>query len=121
MYQRKSSWIIRIVVIHFFPFKNLPNFTGIPATKISESFVSVISKLIFSTLFLSLVWSCLSCIPYFLHKAGQVVQGLIELIPFSPDFSNLQTCYSFSLTNKISNYRIYFSYQEKEENICSHN
>ena len=84
----------------FFPFKNLPNFTGIRATKISESLVSVISKLIFSTLFLSLVWYCLSCIPYFLHKAGQVVRGLIELIHFSPDFSNLPTCYSFSLTTK---------------------
>ena len=105
-----------------FPFKNPPNFTGIPLNQniwvfcLSHLKISVLAN--FSMLFLPLVWYCLSCIPYFLHKAGQVVQGLVELIPFSPDFSNLPTCYSYSLTNEISNYRIYFPIRRRRKTFA---
>ena len=75
----------------------------------------------FSMLFLSLVWCCLSFIPYLLHKIGQVVQGLLELIPFSPDFSNLPTCYSYNVTSvwqTTSNYRIYFPIRRRRKTFA---
>lgn len=46
------------------------------------------------------------------------MQGLIELIPFSPDFSDLPTCYSYSLTNKISTYRIYFPIRRRRKTFA---